>query len=136
MQKTYFMIKPEIVAANDQKVGAVLAIVNAAGFRIVDLTMRRLDEEIVRRFYAEHLGKPFFESLVRYIASGPVICVGLCREDAVRRLRELVGATNPEEAATGTIRFLFGASMSQNAVHASANEADAERELKIIFGDG
>ena len=134
MQQTYFMIKPEIVAADAQMCGAILAMVNAAGFRIVDLAMRHLDEHTVRVFYGEHTGKPFFDALVGYIASGPVICVRLARQDAVWRLRELVGDTNPAKAATGTIRFLFGTSMSQNAVHASANEQDAERELSLIFG--
>ncbi|MFO7652483.1 MAG: nucleoside-diphosphate kinase [Candidatus Krumholzibacteriia bacterium] len=134
MEQTYFMLKPEIVAADDQKVGAILAQVNASGFRIVDLALRRLDRATVEEFYAEHRGKPFFDDLVGYIASGPVVAVRLEREDAVRRLRELIGATNPRDAATGTVRFLHGTSLQQNAVHASASADDAERELGIIFG--
>jgi nucleoside-diphosphate kinase len=129
------MIKPEIVAAADQKVGAILAMANAAGFRILELSMRRLDEGTVREFYQEHEGKPFYDNLVRYIASDPVICICLEREDAVVRLRELVGSTDPAEAVTGTIRFLYGSSKSTNAVHASANPTDAARELELIFGD-
>lgn len=134
MQETYFMIKPEIVAAADQKCGAILAAINASGFRIVDLALRQLDRETVADFYGEHRGKPFYESLIAYITSGPVICVRLAREDAVARLRELIGSTNPRQAATGTIRFLYGESLSRNAVHASANPEDAARELALIFG--
>jgi nucleoside-diphosphate kinase len=134
MQETYFMIKPEIVAAQDQKCGAILAQVNASGFRIIDLALRRLDRSTVAEFYAEHRGKPFYEDLLDYITSGPVICVRLAREDAVARLRELIGATDPAKAATGTVRFLYGASLSSNAVHASANPEDAGREVELIFG--
>jgi len=134
LEQTYFMIKPEIVAAADQKIGAILAMVNASGFRILELATRRLDRETVEEFYAEHRERPFFGDLVRYITSGPVVCVALEREDAVRRLRELIGATNPAEAATGTVRFLYGSSLGENAVHASANPDDARRELGLIFG--
>jgi nucleoside-diphosphate kinase len=134
VQQTYFMIKPEIVAAQDQKIGAILAMVNASGFRIVEIASRHLDRTTVEEFYGEHRERPFFGELVEYITSGPVICIRLEREDAVRRLRELIGATNPAEAATGTVRFLYGESLSNNAVHASANPDDAARELALIFG--
>ena len=134
MQQTYFMIKPEIVAADDQKVGAILAIVNAAGFKTTGLEMRAFDRALVEDFYGEHKERPFFPELVDYIAGGPVVAIRLERENAVAALRELIGATNPSEAATGTIRDLFGASLQNNAVHASANPEDAARELGLIFG--
>ena len=134
MEKTFFMIKPEIVADDQQKIGAILAMVNASGFRVLQMQVRQLDRGTVEEFYAEHAGKDFFPHLVKYISSGPVVVVELQRDDAVKRLRELVGATNPAEAATGTIRFLFGRSLQNNAVHASAVPQDAERELKIMFG--
>ena len=124
----------EIVAAEDQKVGAILAMVNASGFRITGLAMRRLERKLVETFYGEHEGKPFYESLVSYITSGAVVCVRLERENAVASLRELIGATNPAEAAIGTVRALYGASIGENAVHASANPEDAARELTLIFG--
>ncbi len=133
MEQTYFMIKPEIVAAPEQKVGDILAMVNRAGFRILDLRLRRLDRATVEDFYAEHRGKAFYAALVDYIVSGPVVAVRLERPDAVRRLRELIGATDPAEAATGTVRFLYGASLQNNAVHGSASPEDARRELEIIF---
>jgi len=134
MQQTYFMIKPEIVAAGDQKIGAILAIVNRAGFRITGLAMRTLPRDLVEDFYGEHRGKPFYADLVDYIAGGPVVTIRLERENAVAALRELIGATNPQDAAVGTIRDLFGASLQNNAVHASANPDDAARELGLIFG--
>ena len=134
MQQTYFMIKPEIVAAPSQRIGAILALVNQAGFRIVELVLRQLDRQTVENFYAEHEGKAFFADLTAYISSGPVVAIQLEGDDAVRRLRELIGATNPAEAATGTVRHLYGASLQNNAVHASANADDAARELEIIFG--
>ena len=128
------MIKPEIVAAGDQRIGSILAIVNTAGFRITHLEMKRFDRALVEEFYAEHAGKPFFGPLCDYITSGPVVAVGLERENAVPVLRALIGATNPAEAATGTIRDLYGSSLQQNAVHASANSQDAARELGLVFG--
>lgn len=134
MQQTYFMIKPEIVADGEQKVGEILAIVNRAGFRVTALEMRQLDRPLVENFYGEHDGKPFFGALCDYIVGGPVVAVRLEREDAVAKLRELIGATNPADAAIGTVRDLFGASLQNNAVHASANAEDAGRELGIIFG--
>jgi nucleoside-diphosphate kinase len=135
MEQTYGMIKPEIVAAADQKIGAILAMINEAGFRIRDLRMRTLARDQVEEFYAEHRGKPFYGPLVTYIGSGPVVAMRLEREDAVRRFRELIGATNPADAATGTVRFLYGASLQNNAVHGSASREDAERELRIVFGE-
>jgi len=134
MQQTYFMIKPEIVAAGDQKIGEILAIVNRAGFRMTGLAMRHLDRATVEEFYGEHRGKGFYTDLCDYISGGPVVAVRLERENAVAALRELIGATNPVDAAVGTIRDLYGASLQNNAVHASANSADAEREIGLIFG--
>ncbi len=134
MQQTYFMIKPEIVAAGEQKVGEILAMVNRAGFRITGLQLRQLDRATVEDFYGEHKGKGFFEDLCEYIAGGPVVAVRLERADAVAQLRVLIGATDPAKAAIGTVRDIFGASLQNNAVHASANPEDAARELGIIFG--
>ena len=135
MEQTYMMIKPEIVAAGEQKVGAILELVNRSGFRILDLKMRHLDRLTAQEFYAVHRERPFFPDLIEYITSGPVVCIRLEREDAVRKLRELVGATNPAEAAAGTIRFLYGASLQANAVHASDSVDNGRLEIGIIFGD-
>ncbi len=135
MQQTYFMIKPEIVAAQPQQIGAILQAVCEAGFRIVDMALRRLPADLVADFYGEHRGKPFYDDLVGYITSGPVVAVRLEADAAVARLREVIGATDPANAVPGTIRARFGASLQNNAVHASANPTDAARELALIFGD-
>lgn len=134
MEQTYSMIKPEIVAAGQQKIGAILDIINTAGFKITGMEMRQLDRALVEDFYGEHRERPFYGELCDYITSGPVVTLRLERDNAVAALRELIGATNPTEAATGTIRDLYGASLQNNAIHASANLDDAARELGLIFG--
>lgn len=133
MQQTYFMIKPEIVRAGDH-VGDILAIVNRAGFKITGLAMRRLDRPLVEDFYGEHRERGFYKDLCEYICSGPVVTCRLERDNAVLALRALIGATNPADAAVGTVRSLYGESLQFNAVHASANPEDAAREIKLIFG--
>jgi nucleoside-diphosphate kinase len=134
MQNTYMMIKPEIVAADEQKIGEILAIVQKAGFRIEKLELKQLSRETVEEFYVEHVERPFYGELVDYITSGPVVALQLQRDDAVIKMRELVGATNPVEAATGTIRDLYGTELSTNAVHASDSPESASRELGLVFG--
>jgi nucleoside-diphosphate kinase len=131
MTRTYLMIKPEAVKAN--VFPEILQLLVANRFAIERLEMRRLTSDIARRFYAEHEGKGFFEDLVKYITSGPVIAVQLAAEEAVPRLRELVGKTNPKDATPGTLRYMFGTSLQENAVHASDSPASATRELGIIF---
>lgn len=132
MSQTYLMIKPELVAA--QTIGEILAMLTANRFRITGLELKRLTDEQVREFYAEHQGKGFYGDLVAYITSGPIVAVRLEKENAVKDLRLLVGATNPAEAAPGTIRYLFGKSLQTNGVHASDSDASATRELGIVFG--
>ena len=134
LEQTYSMIKPEIVAADDQKIGEMLAIIQRAGFRIRNLQMKQLDRETVETFYDVHKERPFFGELVEYISSGPVVAMHLEREDAIVKLRELLGATNPADAACGTLRDLFGTSLTQNAIHASDSPENGLREIGIIFG--
>lgn len=134
MEQTFMMIKPEIVRAPSQNIGAILELVQRNGFRIVNIASRRLDRWTAERFYGVHRERPFFRDLVDYITSGTVIVVQLEREEAVTRLRELVGATNPGAAAAGTLRFLYGTSLQQNAVHASDSVESARQEIQIIFG--
>ncbi len=125
------MIKPEIVRAGTWP--AILEIVMRNRFQVRRMEMRRLPTETVKRFYAEHEGKPFFDDLTQYITSGEVIALWLTGEDAVKRLRQLVGATNPADATPGTVRYMFGTSLQENAVHASDSPESAERELGILF---
>jgi nucleoside-diphosphate kinase len=131
MTRTYLMIKPEAVRA--QVFPEILRLLVANRFTVERLEMRTLGSDVARRFYAEHEGKGFFEDLVRYITSGPVVAVQLAGEDAVPRLRDLVGKTNPKDATPGTLRYMYGTSLQENAVHASDSPAAAARELGIIF---
>ncbi len=133
-EQTFLMIKPEIVAAADQKIGAILELVQRSGFRIVNLRLRAFDRATAEAFYAVHRERPFFRDLVAYITSGPVVAVQLEREEAVARLRELIGATDPAAAATGTLRRLYGSSLQRNAVHGSDSPENARQEIGIVFG--
>ncbi|MFH1845731.1 MAG: nucleoside-diphosphate kinase [bacterium] len=135
MEQTYCMLKPEILAAPEQRIGVILGMLNNNGFRITAMAMRQLDRATVQEFYAEHAGKEFFGRLVEYISSGPVLAMRLEREDGVAQLRELIGSTDPAQAAAGTVRRLYGTSLTQNGIHASANLEDSARELRIIFGE-
>jgi nucleoside-diphosphate kinase len=132
LEKTLTIIKPD--AMGKRLAGRILAILEESGFKILAKRKTRLTEAQARAFYAEHKDKPFYGSLVAYITSGPVIVAALRKEDAVKELRTLMGATNPAEAAEGTIRKLYGESIERNAIHGSANLDDARREVAFFFG--
>lgn len=134
MSETLFMIKPDAVSAH--KVGAILSEVERAGFEILDMRLVRLAPEEARLFYAVHEGKPFLGELVLFMSSGPAVPVRLRREDAVPKLRDLIGATDPKEARPGTIRALHAESKGRNAVHASDSPESARAEIEFFFGDG
>lgn len=131
---TFTMIKPDAVRAN--KTAAILKHLADAGFRIVALRMHRMTREQAERFYAVHSGKPFFEPLVEFMTSGPVVAAVLEKENAVPELRKTVGATDPAEAAEGTVRRLYGTSKQQNAIHASDSDDNARYEWAIHFEEG
>ncbi|MBD3368372.1 MAG: nucleoside-diphosphate kinase [Candidatus Eisenbacteria bacterium] len=133
MERTFLMVKPR--AVGEAKTGLILAAVEEAGFRIVGLASRKMNAAEAERFYDVHVGKPFFEDLVRFITSDMTVGVMLERDDAVRKLREVVGATDPAKAAPGTIRARFGSSLTQNAVHASDSPERVEYESSVFFGD-
>lgn len=132
MQDTYMMVKPEAFAAGH--LAPILDQVVDNGFEIVRLKSFQMDQALAEKFYAVHKERPFFPDLVKYMTSGTVCGVHLRRDDAVKRMRELVGATNPEDATAGTIRFRYGKSIQENAVHASDSPENADLELGIIFG--
>jgi nucleoside-diphosphate kinase len=132
LERTLFIVKPDAVQRN--LVGKILAHVEAEGFRLVEGRFARLTREECQTFYAEHQGKPFFNDLVDYMTSGPVMLTCLEREGAVAKLREVVGATDPAQAAPGTVRKLHGQSKQMNSVHASDSPASADREVKLFFG--
>ena len=132
LERTLFIVKPDAVRRN--LIGRILAHVEEQGFRVAEARLARLKREEAQTFYAEHTGKPFFLDLVEYMTSGPVLLVCLEREEAVTALRQVVGATDPAQAAPGTVRRLYGESKQLNSVHASDSPASADREVKFFFG--
>ena len=132
IERTLFIVKPD--AVNRNLIGKILAHVEAEGFRVAEARLARLQREECQTFYAEHVGKPFFNDLVEYMTSGPVLLTCLERENAIAKLREVVGATDPAQAAPNTVRKLFGQSKQANSVHASDSAPSAEREVKLFFG--
>jgi len=131
LERTLAIIKPDAVAA--RRAGEVLSIIESAGFRILAMRMVRLNREQAEGFYAVHRDKPFFQGLVTFMTQGPAIVMALEREDAIRKWREVMGATNPASAAEGTIRQRFGASIERNAVHGSDAPETADFELGYFF---
>jgi nucleoside-diphosphate kinase len=131
VNKTLLILKPDAVQRG--LVGKILTRVEDSGFRIRRLEMVQLTPEKARSFYAEHEGKPFLDELVGYMTSGPCIPVALESENAVPRLRELLGATNPKDAAAGTIRAEFGVDIQTNTVHGSDSPESARREIGFFF---
>lgn len=129
--KTFSIIKPDAVASG--KAGKILALLEDNGFRIVALRMLKLSQSQAEGFYAVHRERPFFGSLVKFMTEGPVIVMALEREDAVKKLREVMGATNPANAAEGTVRKLFAESIERNAIHGSDAPETAAEELKYFF---
>ena len=132
LERTLFIVKPDAVERH--LIGKILAHVEGQGFRIVEARFGRLQREEAQTFYQEHLGKPFFNDLIEYMTSGPVMLTCLEAPQAITRLREVVGATDPAQAAPGTVRQLFGQSKQMNSVHASDSPASADREVKLFFG--
>lgn len=130
---TFTMIKPDAVRAH--KEADILKHLVDAGFRIAALRMHRMSREDAERFYAVHRGKPFFDTLIEFMTSGPVVAAVLEKDNAVPELRKTVGATNPAEAAEGTVRRLFGTDKTQNAIHASDSDENARYEWSIHFND-
>lgn len=131
LQRTLSIIKPDAVRRN--LIGAILARLEQQGFTIVAAKMVQLSKEQAEGFYAEHQGKPFFEPLVAYMTSAPVLVSVLEKENAVQDYRTLMGATNPEAAAEGTIRRDFALSQRENSVHGSDSLESAAREIAYFF---
>jgi len=132
IERTLFIVKPD--AVEKRLIGKILAHVEDKGFRIVEARLARMTREEAQGFYAEHHGKPFFIGLVDFMTSGPAMLTCLEREGAVAYLREVIGATDPAQAAEGTIRKLYAESKGRNSVHASDSTASADREVKYFFG--
>jgi nucleoside-diphosphate kinase len=130
---TFTMIKPEAVAEGNT--GAILSRIEAAGFRISAMKKVHLSKERASEFYAVHSERPFYGELVDYMCESPIIAAILEKDNAVADFRSLIGATNPEEAAEGTIRAEFAESLAKNAVHGSDSDENANIEASFHFSD-
>jgi len=133
MERTLSIIKPDAVAKN--VIGEIYSRFEGAGFKIVAAKMMHLDEIMAGGFYAVHQDRPFFKDLIAFMTSGPVIVQVLEGENAVAKHREIMGATNPQEAASGTIRSDFAESLDENAVHGSDSIENAAIEIAYFFGE-
>lgn len=131
MARTFTMIKPD--AVENGHIGAILEKINGAGFRIVAMELTQLSRKDAQQFYAVHKERPFFADLVEYMTSGPIVAAILEKDNAVEDFRTLIGATNPAEAAEGTIRKLFATSIAANAVHGSDSDENAAIEGNFFF---
>jgi nucleoside-diphosphate kinase len=130
-KQTFTMIKPSTFAANHT--GAILKMINEAGFVIKAMKITKLSAEQAGAFYEVHKERPFYGSLVNFMSSGPIVAAILEKENAVEDYRKLIGATNPANAADGTIRKLFAISMEENAVHGSDSDENAIIESDFFF---
>ena len=131
MQRTLSIIKPDAVAKN--VIGKIVDRFETNGLKIAAMKKIKLSEEVAAGFYAEHKERGFFKDLVSFMTSGPVVVMVLEGENAIAKNRELMGATNPKEAAAGTIRADFAESIDANAVHGSDSEKSAAREIAYFF---
>jgi nucleoside-diphosphate kinase len=131
LQKTFSIVKPDAVASG--KAGKIISLLEENGFRIVGLRMVKLSQSQAEGFYAVHRERPFFGSLVKFMTEGPVIVMALERDDAVKKLREVMGATNPANAAEGTVRKLYAESIERNSIHGSDAPETAAEELAYFF---
>ena len=134
MEQTFVMVKPDAVQRN--LVGEIITRFENKGLKIVGLKMLQITRELAEGHYEEHRGRLFSESLVEYIISSPVVAIALEGKDAVDKVREMMGATNPLTAAPGTIRGDFGMDIGRNIVHSSDSLASAARELDLFFVPG
>jgi nucleoside-diphosphate kinase len=130
--RTFTMIKPD--AVQDNHIGAITQMIEADGFRIVSLKKTALSPERAGQFYEVHKERPFYQDLVKYMSSGPIVAMILEKENAVADFRKLIGATNPAQAEEGTIRKKYAKSMEANAVHGSDSDENAQIEGDFFFG--
>lgn len=129
--RTFTMIKPDAVRGGH--IGAILEKINAGGFKIVAMRMTKLSAEKAGEFYAIHKERPFYQELVDFMSSGPIVAAILEKDNAVEDFRTLIGATNPADAAPGTIRALYATNVGENAVHGSDSDENATIESNFHF---
>ncbi len=131
LERTLTMIKPD--AVRNGHLGVIIDKITSAGFKMIALKMTQLSRRDAGIFYAEHEGKPFFEELIEYMVSGPIVVAIVEKENCIKDYRAFIGATDPKKAAPGTIRALYGRDISENAIHASDSLESSERECKFHF---
>lgn len=131
MERTFLMVKPDGVERG--LTGEVISRIEKKGFRMVAIKMLRISEELAREHYAEHAGNPFFDEMLSFITSGPVVAMVWEGPGVIQSIREIMGATDPARAEPGTIRRDMGTSISRNVVHGSDSPAAAEREVNLFF---
>lgn len=130
---TFTIIKPKAMANNDY--GSIIDTITRNGFKFVAMKMVRMTESVAKEFYKEHVDKVFFNDLIAFMTSGPIIVGVLQKENAVEDFRQLIGSTDPAKAQLGTIRRMFASSKEANAIHGSDSDASAKREIAIFFKD-
>ena len=133
IERTFSIIKPDAVERN--KIGEITAMLESAGLRIVASKRILLDQNKAASFYEVHSDKPFFQSLCDFMCSGPIVVQVLEGENAIQRNREVMGATNPDNAADGTIRKLFALNVQENSVHGSDSDENAKKEIEFFFNE-
>ena len=131
MERTLAIIKPDAVGRN--LAGNIIARLQREGFVVLGLKMTRLSQDDAKRFYAVHRERPFFDSLTSYMASGPIMPLLLQRDNAITTLRDVMGATDPGQAAPGTLRQEFGVDVEKNSIHGSDSPASAGQEIPFFF---
>ncbi|ACP36012.1 Nucleoside-diphosphate kinase [Sulfolobus islandicus Y.G.57.14] len=131
MQRTFVMIKPDGVKRG--LIGEIISRFEKRGLKIVSLKMVKMSRDIAEKLYDEHKGKSFFEELVNYVTSGPVVCMVIEGDDVVQVIRRMIGNTDPKEAPPGTIRGDYALSKSENVIHASDSIEKAQREMSLFF---
>ena len=131
MERTLAIIKPDAVERG--LAGTIIARLQSEGFVVLGMKMTRLTQDDAGRFYAVHRDRPFFDSLIGYMASGPIVPLVLQRDDAIKTLRDVMGATNPAQAAPGTLRQEFGLDVEKNAIHGSDSPDSAAEEIPFFF---
>ena len=131
MQQTFAIIKPR--AFEENLSGAILNMITSAGFRIAAIKSLKLNEEMAEKLYNIHNGKSFYNNLIEFMTSGPIIVMVLEKENAIEDFRKLIGNTNPEKAEAGTVRRLYGLDKTKNAMHAADSYKNAKKEIELFF---
>ena len=133
MEKTLVLIKPD--AFKGHHTGDIIKLYEEKGLHLLAMRLMKMTKEVAAKHYEEHIGRPYYKELETFMLSGPIVAMVLAGDDAIQKVRDLNGKTDPKEAALGTIRQLYAASKGENAVHASDSPESAAREIHIFFNE-